>query len=65
MRKYQNDCCDCATPGYPCNGRHKSVLHLICDECGGDVDRLYVYGGNEYCADCLLEQFEQVDIDDE
>lgn len=65
MRKYQNDCCDCATPGYPCNGSHKNVLHFYCDKCNDEVDRLYLYGGSEYCADCLLEEFESVDIEDE
>ena len=56
MVEYENECCDCAVPGYPCIGDscpNRHVLHLICDECGSDVEELFEYDGEEVCEECL------------
>lgn len=56
MIEYENECCDCAVPGYPCLGNscsRRHVPHLICDECGSDVEELFDYEGKEVCEKCL------------
>ena len=61
MVKYENECCSCATPAYPCIGdlcSNRHVKHLYCDKCDDDVDELYDVDGEELCKDCLLEKFE-------
>ena len=61
MRKYENDCCDCAVDGYPCLGsacplRHS--LHVYCDVCGGDFtddNDIYECDGTDICSECLVD----------
>lgn len=59
MVRIENDCCDCAVPGYPCKGdlcslRH--TKHIYCDGCGEDItDEYYGYRGKEFCSDCILD----------
>ena len=74
MRKYENECRDCAVHGYPCRGAtcpHLNVLHVLCDGCGHEDDEMYCYDGKDYCVSCLLKalegngMIEQVDFDDE
>lgn len=63
MKKYENDCCDCAVPGYPCTGEHKRVPHWYCDKCGDEFEpeELYVgYDCEELCKDCLASKFQTV-----
>lgn len=60
----RNECCECAVPAYPCRGdicplRH--VRRLYCDNCGADVDRLYVLDGDELCEECVLKRLEVVE----
>lgn len=67
MIKFENDCCDCAVPAYPCMGnscplRHSA--HFYCDNCSDEVDELYYYGGEQWCVDCILKDCGKVDIDD-
>lgn len=62
-----NECCDCATPGYPCIGdacylRH--YVHHYCDKCGDDVDTLYWFEGEQLCSYCVLNSLEEVDDDE-
>ncbi len=58
-RRYENDCCDCAVPGYPCLGSacpNRNVLYISCDKCDEDIDgEVYIYDGKECCKDCLLD----------
>lgn len=57
MKKITNDCCDCATPAYPCRGNAcplRNVEHYVCDECGEETT-LYEYDGKQLCEYCLLE----------
>lgn len=67
MKKYENECCDCATESYPCLGNQCpriNVPHLYCDECYEEYDELHCYDGEELCSNCLLEKFEKVHIGD-
>lgn len=63
MVKIMNECCNCATPGYPCRGKaceRQHVKHLICNRCGMDVEELYVIDGQEICLDCLPHVVETI-----
>lgn len=66
MRKVTDECCGCATGGYPCLGSccpNRNVVRLYCDECGEEVDTLY-YGNissKELCAECALKELEEVE----
>ena len=55
MVEYQNDCCGCAAPGYPCRGsdcplRHNP--HYYCDDCGEEA-KLQDFDGEELCSECI------------
>ena len=66
MRQVEDECCGCATESYPCRGDmcpNRHAVHLYCDICHSDVDKLYEYDGSDYCEECLLEQFDSIDID--
>ena len=46
MITYEDECCGCAVPGYPCMGSacpNRNVPHMYCDNCGDDVEKLYKY----------------------
>lgn len=61
MVKYENHCCDCAVPGYPCLGSlcpNRNVPQYYCDECGDDIEGdIYDVDGKELCEDCLKDMF--------
>lgn len=61
---YEDDCCQCAVPGYPCTGEHKRVPHYYCDgkDCGEEFSpsELYDFDGDMLCVDCLVKQFRKV-----
>lgn len=64
MVKYRNECCDCASEGYPCLGEscpNRNVRVLVCDQCGSEVEDLYWLDGEQLCCDCVLENLEKVD----
>ena len=64
--RYEDDCCDCAVPGYPCTGEHKQVPHYYCDgeDCGEEFypSELYHYEDQMLCINCLAKQFQKVGI---
>ena len=58
MIREENDCCGCAVPAYPCLGNacpRRHTIHMICDECGEEVERLWDYKGDQLCEDCVRE----------
>ena len=62
MLVYTNECCDCATPGYPCLGSNcpnRRVPHYYCDECEDEVT-LYKFDGKELCIDCIEKELDKV-----
>ena len=64
MITYEDECCGCATPAYPCMGNacpNRNVKHLYCDKCKNDVEKQYKYDGQEICENCLLGEFEVIE----
>ena len=60
-RKVLNECVDC---GLHCLGNscpNRNVVRIYCDECGEEVDELYLFEGQELCSHCVLEKLERVD----
>lgn len=62
---YENECCRCATGGYPCRGSEcslRKVPHCYCDKCKNEfrADELYIFGGKDVCVECLIEEFKTV-----
>lgn len=60
MIRYENHCCFCAVPPYPCRGadcplRNVEVHH--CDNCGDELDKIYEVDGDELCEHCLKNKF--------
>lgn len=69
MIKYENQCCDCAVPAYPCIGDSCSFQHVpiyYCDYCKNECGILYEIDGDQYCEDCtkdyLKEAFDDLSI---
>lgn len=62
MIKYEDECCGCATPGYPCLGKscpNKYVRHYYCDDCGYETN-LYWFDDEQLCIDCIQNRLEEV-----
>lgn len=60
MLKYEDHCCDCATPNYPCRGSgcpNKNVPVHCCDKCNEEISEVYDVDGKELCEECLKEMF--------
>lgn len=57
---YEDHCCDCAVPGYPCRGSscpNRRVEVHYCDVCGEQLDDIYEVDGYELCEECVLNKF--------
>ena len=59
---YENQCCDCATPAYPCRGRscpRRRVPVHICDKCGCEIACVETHevDGLELCDECYGELY--------
>ena len=65
MTRYEDRCCGCAVPGYPCLGSscpNRNVPVPYCDKCGYEIDGdIYDVDGEELCEDCLKEMFRRFD----
>ena len=61
MVKRENQCCQCAAPGYPCLGAACSLRRVevyYCDKCGEEIEGdIYDVDGEELCEDCLKDMF--------
>lgn len=60
MVRIEDHCCDCAVPGYPCEGNacpNKRVKVYYCDKCGEELDEVYEVDGEELCEECLKRMF--------
>lgn len=64
MIKYENHCCDCAVPAYPCLGSYcplRKVEVHYCDKCGEEITGdIYEVDDEELCEECLKERFKKV-----
>lgn len=70
MIKYENQCCDCAVPGYPCIGdscKYRNVPVYYCDECGNEAD--YEIDGEHYCdqhaKEYMRESWDDLSLDEQ
>lgn len=61
MKYIGNDCVGCETC-VGCGRKHNYYYH-VCDRCES-TEQLYKYNGEELCAECLLEEFEEVDMEE-
>lgn len=62
MIRYENECCSCSVPAYPCLGDicpRLRVPHFYCDECGCE-EQLYYYEGRQLCISCIEQLLEKV-----
>nr|DAE43361.1 MAG TPA: hypothetical protein [Caudoviricetes sp.] len=60
MIKYENQCCGCAVPAYPCLGEscpNIKVPRYYCDICGNECSDLYYVEGDDYCLECMKKEF--------
>ena len=58
MKRIEDHCCDCAVPGYPCQGSscpNRNVEVHYCDVCGEEIDRVHKVDGKEFCDECYDE----------
>lgn len=55
MVKTENQCVDCVLPCMGDTCPYRNVRVLYCDNCGNEVDKLYLYEGEETCEDCLFK----------
>ena len=63
MIKYENHCCDCAVPAYPCLGNacpNVNVPVYYCDICDNDTYAEYDIDGEHYCEKCAKEYFKEM-----
>lgn len=66
MIEYTDECVGCP-PERGCLGSacpNKNVKHMYCDRCDCECEKLYKYGGEELCEECLLGEFETIDYED-
>lgn len=57
MVRYENRCCGCAVPAYPCLGSscpRRNVEVHYCDKCGEELEENSA-NGEELCQDCYSE----------
>ena len=62
--KYEDHCCGCATPGYPCLGSscpNRNISVYYCDQCGEELEEIYDVDGEELCEECLKEMFRRIE----
>lgn len=64
MVKIENQCCNCAVPGYPCRGALCPLTRVevyYCDKCDPKgrfpLEEIYDVDGEELCEDCLKDKF--------
>lgn len=62
MIRYENRCCDCAVPGYPCLGSacpNRNVEVHYCDnpKCRCELEDIYEDGFEELCEECYSERY--------
>ena len=68
MIRISNECCGCATDSYPCLGEscsNRHVTRMYCDKCGKEVEYLREYDGEQWCDDCILDEFDFVELEED
>lgn len=71
MVRYENHCCECAVPGYPCMGSscpNVNVPVYYCDICNDDTHAMCDIEGEHYCEkhakDYLRHIFESLTVEE-
>lgn len=59
----ESDCVDCGLPCKHTACPHYQVVRYICDRCQ-DETTLYVWGNEQLCFECILEELERVEHND-
>lgn len=61
--RIENHCCDCAVPGFPCQGKlcpNREVEVRYCDHCDEEIcGDVYKVDGEDLCEYCLKEKFRE------
>ncbi|MBO5969146.1 MAG: hypothetical protein J6S14_11695 [Clostridia bacterium] len=68
MIRYEDHCCECAAPGYPCLGSscpNRNVPVYYCDKCGDEMEEVYKVDGEDLCEECLKDHFRKKEDDDD
>ena len=71
MMYESNECCGCATEGYPCLGPRCSMRHVpryVCDWCGEDdlsEDEIEDINGDDVCRECARKYEEEQEEQEE
>lgn len=63
MIKYENHCCGCAVPGYPCLGNSCPRINVpvyYCDYCNDNIRAEYEIEDEHYCEDCAKEHLKDI-----
>ena len=63
MIRYENHCCDCAVPGYPCIGdscHYVNVPVYYCDSCNDWALAQYDVEDNHYCEKHAKEYMKKI-----
>ena len=63
MIKYENHCCGCAVPGYPCIGDscpYVDVPVYYCDNCNDETYAQYNIEDNHYCEEHAKEYVRKI-----
>lgn len=63
MIKYENHCCGCAVPAYPCIGNscpNINVPAYYCDICNNDTYAEYDIGSEHYCEEHAEEYLKEI-----
>lgn len=47
-----------------CWRRHSEYWHHECDRCGSTEQLYYTPDGEELCAECILDDYEEVDMEE-
>ena len=63
MLRYENHCCGCAVPAYPCVGNSCPNINVpvyYCDCCNNDAHAEYSIEDEDYCEDCAKTYLKEV-----
>lgn len=66
MIEFEDGCVGCPRE-MGCLGRacpDRKIPRMYCDECGEECSQLYWLDGEQYCADCVIDKLEKVDVNE-
>lgn len=59
----ENNCVDCGRPCWGESCPYVGEIHIYCDTCGEDVEKVYDVDGEHMCEDCLKSAFDEINED--